>query len=368
MRRLILNFLLLLPLYGNLAQAQVNNQQLINHLTAVMKEKKIPGLQIAVIKHGQTVFAKAMGLANVIFKVPVSSNTVFSINSIAKVFTATTVMQLVEDGRLQLSAPVGRYLSMLPKSWNAVTIQQLLSHTSGLPDIEDEKTNGLVGGKGEQTAWKVVQGMPLQFKRGEQFNYNATNYLLLQKVIEKITSVPFEQYVKQRQFDACGMNATFYANSVDVLSNKAPTYSYYLFDKDRGDHMLTGTLHETYEEFPKTFRTDAGIFSNTADLEKWAKKLVSGGLLKKRSSLQTMWQPVKINNGSYGGFGGILNTYALGWPFIQRKDHAAAAALGGGRAAFMIYPKDDLIVILLTNLSGCEPEVIADGIAGFYFK
>ncbi|MRX42038.1 serine hydrolase [Flavobacterium sp. LC2016-23] len=89
-------------------------------------------------------------------------------------------------------------------------------------------------------------------------------------------------------------------------------------------------------------------------------------LLKKKENLAALWEPVKLNNGSYDGFGGLLNAYALGWPVINRQNHSGVAPLGGGRAAFVIYPKDSLTIILFTNLTGSSPEEIIEKIAGFY--
>ena len=87
-------------------------------------------------------------------------------------------MQLVEVGKLNLSAPVSAYLNDLPDTWKTVTVQQLLSHTSGIPDIVDEETNIIVP-ESEEASWAKVKTLPIDFKPGEKFRYNQTNYLLL---------------------------------------------------------------------------------------------------------------------------------------------------------------------------------------------
>ncbi len=243
-----------------------------------------------------------------------------------------------------------------------------MSHTSGLPDVEDDMTTGLVGNKEEDTAWKIVQTMPLQFKPGEQFSYNATNYLLLGKIIEKISKFPFEKFVKKRQLNVVGMKKTIYGNSFDVVNNKSPTYSYYYQNKNTGEYIKGNQLLQVYEKFPKMLRTDAGIFSTAEEMAQWIIALQNMRLLKEKKSIETMWEPVKLNNGKLGGFGDILNGYALGWPIVARKRHPAVASIGGGRAAFLSYPEDNLSIILFTNLSGCSPELISDKIAKLYFK
>lgn len=357
----------ILSLVGKASVAQTNTEKINRFLHDKMVEERIPGLQLVVIRDNKIVLSEAMGLANVEFSVPATKNTIFSINSIAKVFTGTAIMQLVEEGKIDLDKPVGDCLNGLPADWQPVTLRQLLGHISGLPDIEDDATGGLVGGKGEKTAWKTVQTMPMQFKAGEQFSYNATNYLLIQKIIEKYGKLPFEQFIQKYQLNPVGMPETTFGNSYEVEKNKAPTYCYYYLDREKGEYVKGDKLLEVYENFPKIFRADAGMFSTAEEMARWIIALQDNRILRKKESIKAMWKPVKLNNGKIEGFGGILNGYALGWPVVVRSKHPAVAPIGGGRAAFMIYPEDNLSIILLTNLSGCSPEVIIDQIANMYF-
>ena len=124
---------------------------------------------------------------------------------------------------------------------------------------------------------------------------------------------------------------------------------------------------ETYETFPTILRADAGAFTTAKEMSKWILALQSGKLLK-QESVAKMWNPIKLNSGQYGGFGGDLNAYALGWPVIQREKHQALVPTGGGRASIAVYPEDDLAVILLTNLTGILTHEMVDEIAKFYFE
>lgn len=363
MKYILLAFLIFLLNDSSIAQNQKNKT--LGYLKKEMKEQGIPGLQIAVIKNDELILNEPLGLANVEFSIPTKENTIFSINSIAKIFASTAIMQLVEEDKINLQRPISDYLDGLPASWQKVTIVQLLSHTSGLPDIEDPNNGELVGRKGQDTAWVQVQKMPLQFEAGDDFSYNATNYLLIQKIIEKYGDMPFEEFIQKRQFDIAGMDRTVYGNSFDVIKDKSPTYCFYRFDKAIGDYVKAGKLVETYEDFPTMMRADAGVFSTASDISNWIIALQTGKLLKEKSSIQAMWKPVKLNNGKFGGFGGILNGYGLGWPVIIRPGQTAAAPIGGGRAALIIYPSG-LAIILFTNLSGIPVEEIADNISKFY--
>lgn len=361
-------FTVLIILSHNFLLAQNHEKEVLEYLQKEMREQKIPGLQVSVIKDNNLVLSKTMGLANITFSIPVKDNTLFSINSIAKIFAATAIMQLVEENKIKIDQPISNYLNGLPANWGAITIKQLLSHTSGLPDIEDSNTNELVGAKGQDSAWIKVQKMPLQFKAGEAFSYNATNYLLAQKIIEKYGGLPFEEFVQKNQFSIVKMDKTVYGNSFDIIENKSPTYCFYHFDKAIGDYVKGTHLIETYESFPTIMRADAGVFSTSNDITKWIIALQSGKFLKNKTSLEIMWQPVKLNNGKYGGFGGLLNGYALGWPAIVRENHPAIVPLGGGRASIAIYPKDQLVIILFTNLSGIPVEEMADHISKLYLS
>src|SRR5690606_37333947 len=148
--------------------------------------------------------------------------------------------------------------------------------------------------------------------------------------------------------------------------NKSPTYSYYYQNKITGEYYQKDSLHELYEEFPKELWTDSGAFTTARDMAKWILALLNGKFLKNHKNIELMWQPVELNNGQYGGFGGIMNKYGLGFPVVERENHPAVAPIGGGRASLFIYPKDNLAIILFTNLMGSLPHKIVDEISKFY--
>lgn len=347
---------------------QNHKKEVLEYLAKEMKKEKIPGLQIAVVKDRKILFSESLGIANVEFSAPVTNNTIFSINSIAKIFTAVAIMQLVEKNNLEIEKPISVYWDDVPENWGRITTRQLLSHTSGLPDIESENGDGLISDKGQDSAWVKVQALPILSDPGEKFNYNATNYLVLQKIIEKMVKLPFEEWVEKSQFRIAKMNNTKYGNSYDVMKNKAPTYSFYSLDKATGKHIKGNKLRELYEDFPTSFRADAGVFTSASDIAQWIIALQDGKFLQHQENVKKMWIPVPLNNGTYEGFGTLLNAYALGWPVIRRDAHFAVSALGGGRASVNIYPDDNLAVILLTNLTGVETYTIADNISKMFFK
>ena len=140
-----------------------------------MRERRIPGVQVAVVKDGKIVLRKSFGTADIQRSLPVTNKTVFPIYSCTKAFTGVAIMQLVEDGKVDLSASVSRYLDGLPPAWQKITIRQLLTHVSGLPNILnvlDPVTYGLPHGMNEEQLWTKLKSLPVNSPPGERFSYN----------------------------------------------------------------------------------------------------------------------------------------------------------------------------------------------------
>jgi len=324
-----------------------------------MKAQKIPGLQLAIVKGDKITKVAHYGYANLQDSIPVSNQTVFTINSITKAFVGIAVIQLVEDGKLKLDAPIGHYLPDLPGTWHAVTVQQLLSHISGLPDIVDEEEAVMIDDDPDQ-AWEKVLKMPNEFKPGERFSYNQTNYLLLGLLINELSGLPFQEFIVKNQLEIVGMPKTIrsgFGATKAVVHHSAAGYQ---FQK--------GKLSNMYFSFPPFLQTAAGMSSNAEELAKWVIATRKMQLFKNPSSLTALWKPAVLNNGKTSGFSSLLNGYAAGWPVANRSEHPAVAPVGGNRSAIFVYPKDDLAIVILTNLSGSTPDKFIDELAGIFIS
>ena len=323
-----------------------------NYLRAQMHVRRIPGLQIAVIRHGRIALLRHYGVANLQTPVPVTDATLFSINSITKAFTGIAAMELVRAGRLDLGAPVSTYLEGLPQRWRGVTIRQLLTHMSGIPDINNAP--GAMGDEAsEATIWEWVETQPMNFPPGERFDYCQTNYTLLQKVINKLNGQAEETTLAGTQIQAAGMINTRYGDSTEVIPNAAAGY-HYTYSKP-GD---TGVIHPVHEVFRPFVRASAGLLSTAQDMARWMIAIQQERILD-AASLKTLWTPAAFNDGRRGQWG-------LGWEVLGLPDHPVVGMTGGGRSAFFLYPKDDLGIVILTNLAGAYPEDIMDRIASIY--
>lgn len=353
----VLSLCLIMGLTSSLAKAD----EIDDFLRAEMLDRKIPGLQLAVVKNGKIVKTASYGLANIQDAIPVDNNTVFSINSITKAFTGVAVMQLVEQGKLEVTAKISKYLPNLPVDWHNVTVKQLLTHTSGLPDIMNSNNAQLISREGAKASWELVKKRPLDFKANTQFRYNQTNYLLIGKIIDKVSGQKFTDYITQNQLRRASMGRTEeagFSNLKDVIMHSARRYTYYYGSGEISNIKAA--------DFPAFLRTTAGMSSTATEIATWIIALQNGELLKKPSSIETLWSPAVLTNGKTKGFNKLLNGFALGWPVVERPEYPAVAAAGGDRAAFFVYPEDDLSIVVLTNLMGGLPSHFIDEIAGFY--
>jgi CubicO group peptidase (beta-lactamase class C family) len=342
--------LLVAVLYGGGASAASSTEYDVNgYIRSEMRERQIPGLQLAVVKGGKIVMLKSYGLAELPHQIPVTTHSLFSINSATKSFTGVAIMQLVERGNLDLDAPISRYLKDLPAAWQAVTITQLLNHTSGLPDIINQQTWQVASASNWEAAWRHVQQLPMDFAPGERFRYNQTNYLLLGKIIDQLVGQPFASFVRQQQFDVAKMQHTRYGDLQDVVPDKAPSYR---LDSDGKTFKLM------VDDFPLFLRAGAGINASAEDLAQWIIALQKGQLVS-QAGLRQLWTPGRFNDGKAA-------PWAQGWPVIRDKEYRAIAGIGGARSAFYVYPDHDLAIIILTNLAGAAPEQMIDVVAGYF--
>ena len=343
-------------LIGSKVTSSTQTAQVETIIQREMKERRIPGLQLAVVHHGKIVFSKSYGIANLQYSVPVSSKSIFQINSCTKAFTGVAIMQLVEEWKIDLETPVSRYLDSLPEPWQLITLKQLLTHVSGLPDILrvlDSAPSGL----SEEAAWAKTKAAPMGFATGTQFSYNQTNYALLGKIIDKYCEKPFAQVFKEQQFQVAGMPNTGFGDYRDVIPNMTQSYKY-VSNLD-GQKLNEEKLINFNSEFPPFRRTASGMNSTAEDVARWIIALQQGKLLKTKAALKTLWTAGTYNNGS-------PTQWALGWMTKPRPKHSAIIATGGGRSAFFVYPEDDLSVVVLTNLSGASPEDFIDELAGCF--
>ena len=340
------------------AAASAGDPSLRAHLVAEMRKQMIPAMQIAVVRGGTIAYLETFGQADVENEVAARNATVFQIASCTKAFVGVALLQLVESGMLDLASPISRYLSDLPATWSSVTVGQVASHMSGLPDIVSNLADLRLLVEGDaQASWEKVKTLPLEFAPGEKFDYIQTNYVVLGKIIDALSREPFGQFIQKHQLDAVGMPDTVWGDDHDIVMHSARTYTPYVLTN--GKPQRTNRLYKTYIEFPAMLRTCGGLNTTAQDLARWIVALQQGRLFRSRSSLELLLTARKFNNGKPGPWG------IGGWVF-ERPEHPVYFSVGIAKSAFAIYPKDDLAVIALTNLSADLWLPFVDAIAAFY--
>ncbi|WP_422509981.1 serine hydrolase domain-containing protein [Stenotrophomonas sp. GZD-301] len=329
------------------------NAQTRRFVQETMQAQRIPGLQIAVVMQGRVVLSEALGVANVENGTATTPTTRFPLNSATKSFTGVAMAQLADAGRVDLDAPLARYLDDLPAAWRGVRVRQLLAHTSGLPDILD--AHGLIGGGTEQDAWTAVTALPVEAPPGERFMYNQTNYVLLARIIARQSGMPYAQYLQQ-QFTAAGMPRTTFGDSYDLVAGAATMYSYFPRSTDAPD--ATPRLSHWFYDMPPTLWAGGGILTTADDVAQWMVAVLQHRLLG-RGGTARMWRAERLNDGTDG-------RWAAGWPVLNTAPDLQVGGMGGARAAFIVYPERGLAVIVLTNLVGANPQTFIPAIADFY--
>jgi CubicO group peptidase (beta-lactamase class C family) len=321
-----------------------------DYVNVAMKERRIPGLSLAVVKDGQVVKAKGYGLANVELNVPASAETVYQSGSVGKQFTATAVLMLVEEGKIGLEDPIGKYLDNAPEIWKDITIRHLLTHTSGIKNFGEKDLNYRLDYTDEELVGKAAS-FPLDFAPGEKWSYSNTGYVLLGIVVEKASGKFYGDVLRERVFAPLKMDTARVISEDDIIANRAAGY-----------RLVKGVLKNQEYVSPSLNRTaDGSLYFTVLDLVKWDAALRDGKLLRK-SSYDPMWTPVTLRSGK-------TRPYGFGWMFDEIRGHKIiehGGAWQGFTTHIARYVDDRLTVIVLTNLAGAGPDTIAHGVAGLY--
>jgi CubicO group peptidase (beta-lactamase class C family) len=338
--------------------AQSNSDNLLSAkvdqaVTQLMHEQKIPGTSLAVIRDGRVIKATGYGLANVELNVPVTPQSIFQSGSIGKQFTAAAVMMLVEDGKVGLDDSITKYFPEAPPAWKPITIRHLLTHTSGLPDVwgetqQDEYSKGIVDSRRDYTEDDLLQRyvkLQPEFQPGDKWVYCNTGYQLLGFLIHRLTGKFHGDFIRERIFQPLGMDTARTISEADIVPNRSSGYV-----------MVKGELKNQEWIAPSLNTTaDGAYYMTVLDLAKWDASLYTEKLLKK-SSLDQMWTPAKLNSGKT-----YPDPYGFGWQINNANGHRVVWHAGGNQGFFVIisrYLDDRLTIVALTNLDEFHSDVV----------
>jgi len=340
-RFLVLTVLAALP--ASPATAQTSDRaRLVATLDSLARahaaDTLVAGTTVAVVHRGDTLLLGAYGLADLEWQVPMATDAVFEIGSMTKQFTAAAVLQLVEQGKLDLDADLTTYLPDYDTQGRKIPLRRLLDHTSGIKGYTEMPTFGeiMMRDLPRDSLVARFQAVPLEFEPGMALIYNNSAYFLLGLIIEKASGEKYEEYVKKHIFEPLGMSRSYYCDQSAVVERRAHGY-------DQGPQGLVQKAYLSH-----LWPYAAGSLCSTAgDLVRWNQAL-HGGRVVSAESYRALTTPRPLQDGT-------PIRYAMGLTALD-DDGRRALTHGGGINGFLsdgwYYPDEDLIVVVLQNAAG----------------
>jgi CubicO group peptidase (beta-lactamase class C family) len=303
-----------------------------------------PGMAVIVVRKGQVLHRAGYGLAHVELGVAAKPEHVFRIGSVTKQFTSAAILLLVEEGKIALSDPITKFLPDYPTQGRTITIEHLLTHTSGIQSYTDMPKWRELLRKDLSLAEliDVFKNEPMLFAPGEKWRYNNSGYVLLGAIVEKAAGKPYAEFVKERIFTPLGMADTRYDVTSDLIPRRAAGY----------DQSRAGIVNAQFLSMTQPHAAGA-LVSTVDDLAKWDAALGEGKVVKPES-LARAFTNYKLSSGNPSGYG-------YGWQ-ITSYEGLAVQEHGGGipgfRAHVLRIPSDGVYVAVLSNLAAPEPDPV----------
>lgn len=305
-----------------------------------------PGCICAVSQSGKVVVNKAYGLADLERNVPLTTSSVLDAGSIRKQFVAAAVLLLVEDGKLSLSDDVRKHVPELPDYGNKITIDHLLTHTSGIRDWQP--LLNLAGGDPDARTM-ILRQRGLNFVPGEEWSYSNSGYVLLTDIVAKTSGISFPEFAQKRLFDPLGMKMTKYVEDMKtVIVNRALAYGK-VKDRWKLDMYLGND------------RGGAGaLLSVPSDLLIWNDALTNNRLSPFVS--KKLQEPAKLNNGRK-----LFYTRGLSVePYHGQRLLSHSGGAAGYHAWLGRLPKQGLSIAVMCNSDAVAASAIAGHIMAMY--
>jgi CubicO group peptidase (beta-lactamase class C family) len=305
---------------------------------------------------GKIVFEKAYGPADEEWDVPNTPNTKFRIASLTKQFTAACVLLLQERGLLQVQDRVSKYLPDIPAAWREITVHQLLTHTSGVPNPDyasKQSANIKRMGATPQEAVAQVANQPLDFSPGTKWNYSNTGYILLGILIEKLSGQTYADFLESNIFHPLGMTDSGYDRATEILKARASGY-----DINDG-HVTNANFIDMSGPF-----SAGGIYSTVEDLFRWNEALAHSGKLLSADSLKRMFTeyPEAAHEGQHYGYGVVISRQKFG-----RLLYYHGGGVDGFSSVIQRYPEEQLSIVVISNLESYKTWELGDHIAADFF-
>lgn len=317
----------------------------VDALAQKMLSRPVAGISVAVARDGQVVFARGYGMANLEHSVAVTPETVFHIASISKNILAAVLLQLVDEGKLNLDDDVTKYVPEAPTRGHHVTVRQLLNHTSGiysftsLPEAADNERREL----SHEQVLGLIKDKQFDFEPGTRWRYDNSGFYLAGMVVERATKQEYGAYVREHVFKPLGMNSASLCDARMVVPRLASGY-----EVDGG--VL---VNAAFLSWKLPFAAGA-VCATATDLLKWEAAL-DGGRVLSSSSLALMRAPTTLVDGT-------KIDYGLGTRLGSLAGHRVLGHTGSGggfRSVLESFPDDHLTIVILINTEDGSPPPVA---------
>lgn len=301
------------------------------------------GVSVLISDNFTSEYTKIKGQSNVELSSFTDKDSKFRIGSITKQFTAIGILKLQEQGILKLTDSIQKYLPNFPVKRKTITIEHLLTHTSGLKEITEldvfyEKL--MKNGSEPDSLVNYFKNFPLEFDPGEKFSYNNSGYHLLGLIIEKASGLEYNEYIKINLLNVAEMTNTIADNNSALIDKRVSGY----------ENGSNGIQNATYIDMSIPF-SGGNLISTTEDLNKWYKALFNYKIVSK-TSLNIAHEPFKLNDGTN-------SKYGYGW-FIDTLQGEKIITHEGGINGFLssvwFVPSTKTLTVVLSNCT-CNPTV-----------
>ena len=342
--------IVLFLLVHTLVYGQADSTDLI--VQKMMKDQKITGLSLAVIKNGNPIVNKGYGLANVEHNVPVTAETVIRLGSLSKQFFTTAILKLKEEGKLSIDDSVHKFFPDAPETWKPIQVKHLMSHSSGLKREGPAYNNSVI--QPDLVIIKSAYSLPLDFKTGEKYQYCNLAYFMLAEIITQVSGMPWQDYIQEKLFIPAGMKNSGMTDFYPIIPNRASGYMH------KNDVLVNA-------DAMYAVRPSGGFLSTSTDMICWDKVLREKNIILKKENWESLWQPFIKTSDSPSS----KTYYGFGWTIDElngRKTVSHSGANTGFRSYYTRFVNDGLSIIILTNTDEANPGALVRALADYYFR
>jgi len=297
---------------------------------------KAPGLSVGFMR-GDYIWTKGFGFSDLENKVPAKPESSYRLASITKTITAIAVLQLVEEGKIDLDAEVQTYVPYFPKKKWPVTVRLLLGHIGGISHYKNYDEEGHIKvHKNTKEALAIFQDFDLVAEPGTKYNYSSYGFNLLGAVIEGASGQSYGDYINKHIFDPLGMENSRMDNPNDLIPNRVNGY-----------RLIKGEVKNSEFVDVSSRFAGGGTRSTVVDLLKYAKGIIAGKLLKSQT-WKDAFESMATRDGSFTGYG-------MGWRVRPWRGHFQVSHTGSQpetRTYFLIFPTENFSIAVASNLEG----------------